>query len=152
MIHKLQKITAALALILGLGLPLFAPVMVRADSLADACEGLALADPTATCDSAQAKTSFGSIIRNVINVLSIIVGAVAVIMIIIGGFRYVISNGDTSGLTGAKNTILYAIVGLVIVIFAQVIVRFVLTNVTGGTTGTSTPPTSTAPPAPTTGP
>jgi hypothetical protein len=51
-------------------------------------------------------------------------------MVIIGGFRYIVSNGDSNGVSGAKNTILYAIVGLVIVLFAQVIVRFVLTRVT----------------------
>ena len=52
-----------------------------------------------------------------------------IIMIIIGGFRYIISGGDSSSVQGAKNTILYAIVGLLIVVFAQVIIRFVLTNV-----------------------
>ena len=73
--------------------------------------------------------SFSFLIKKIINIFSIVVGAVSVIMIIIGGFRYIISGGDSSGVTGAKNTILYAIVGLVIVLFAQVIIRFVLTNV-----------------------
>ena len=72
--------------------------------------------------------SFGFLVRKIINIFSIVVGAVSVIMIIIGGFRYIISGGDSSGVSGAKNTILYAIVGLVIVIFAQVIIRFILTN------------------------
>lgn len=49
-------------------------------------------------------------------------------MIIVGGFRYVISGGDSNGVSGAKNTIMYAIIGLVIVLFAQIIVKFVLTN------------------------
>ena len=53
-------------------------------------------------------------------------GAVSVLMIIIGGFRYVISGGDSNGIQGAKNTIIYALVGLVIVLFSQIIVRFVL--------------------------
>ena len=75
-------------------------------------------------------SSFNNLIQKIINVFSIVVGAVSVIMIIIGGFRYIISGGDSSGVSGAKNTILYAVVGLVIVIFAQVIVRFVLANVT----------------------
>lgn len=72
---------------------------------------------------------FTSIVQTIINVFSLVVGAISVIMIIIGGFRYIISNGDSGGVSGAKNTILYAIVGLVIVLFAQVIVRFVLTNI-----------------------
>jgi len=74
-------------------------------------------------------SSFGFIVRKIINVFSIVVGAVSVIMIIIGGFRYIISGGDSSGVSTAKNTILYAIVGLVIVVFAQVIIRFVLSSV-----------------------
>ena len=50
-------------------------------------------------------------------------------MIIIGGIKYVTSNGDSSGVTSAKNTILYAVVGLVVAVMAYTIVNFVLTNV-----------------------
>jgi hypothetical protein len=79
--------------------------------------------------------SFGFLVRKITNIFSVVVGAVSVIMIIIGGFRYIISGGDSSGVSGAKNTILYAIVGLVIVIFAQVIIRFILTNVAAPVVG-----------------
>lgn len=72
-----------------------------------------------------------TLIKNIINVLSAIVGAICVVMIIIGGFRYVTSGGDSNNVSGAKNTILYAIVGLIIVAFAQVIVQFVLQRTTG---------------------
>lgn len=97
--------------------------------------GVALTDTSGgstgagACDDSTASTSFSTVIKNIINIFSIVVGAVSVIMIIVGGFRYIISNGDSNGVSGAKNTILYAIIGLVIVLFAQVIVRFVLTNV-----------------------
>lgn len=74
-----------------------------------------------------------SIGEAIISIFSIVVGAVSVIMIIVGGFRYIVSNGDSNAVQGAKNSILYAIVGLVIVLFAQVIVRFVLTNATNQT-------------------
>src|SRR5207253_11297748 len=69
-------------------------------------------------------------VKTVVNVLSVVVGVVAVIMIIIGGFRYITSGGKQESVTAAKNTILYAVVGLVVVALAQVIVRFVLTNTT----------------------
>ncbi len=72
--------------------------------------------------------SFGFLVKKIINIFSIVVGAVSVIMIIIGGFKYIISGGDSGGVSGAKNTILYAIVGLLIVLFAQIIIRFILTN------------------------
>ncbi len=70
------------------------------------------------------------LITNIINAASIIVGAICVIMIIVGGFRYVTSAGESNSVSGAKNTILYAIVGLIIVAFAQVIVQFVLQKTT----------------------
>ena len=58
------------------------------------------------------------------------VGAVSVVVIIIGGFKYIVSAGDSNGIQSAKNTILYALVGLVVAVFAQVIARFVLGQVT----------------------
>jgi hypothetical protein len=70
------------------------------------------------------------IIKQVINVTSLLVGAICVIMIIFGGFRYMISGGDSSGVSTAKNTILYAVVGLVIVLMAQALVRFVFARTT----------------------
>jgi hypothetical protein len=51
-------------------------------------------------------------------------------MIIFGGLRYITSGGNDSSVTGAKNTILYAIIGLIIVALAQVLVRFTLNKVT----------------------
>jgi hypothetical protein len=69
-------------------------------------------------------------VKKIINVLSVIGGALAVIMIIVGGVRYVVSAGNDSNVTGAKNTIIYAIVGLIIIAVAQVVVHFVLNNVT----------------------
>jgi hypothetical protein len=79
-------------------------------------------------DVADAQESVNSIIATVINIFSVVVGVVAVIMIIIGGFRYITSGGDSSNVQGAKNTILFAIVGLIIVALAQIIVRFVLSR------------------------
>lgn len=73
---------------------------------------------------------FNSLIKRIINLLSVIVGVVAVIMIIIGGLRYITSGGSDTSVTGAKNTILYAIIGLIIVALAQVLVRFILRQVT----------------------
>ena len=70
----------------------------------------------------------GSIWTNIINTLIYVIGAIAVIMIVIGGLRYTISGGDSSQINGAKNTILYAVVGLVIALLSYGIVNFVLTR------------------------
>ena len=72
------------------------------------------------------------IIRTTLNVLSVIVGIVAVIMIIVGGFRYITSGGKQESVTSAKNTLLYAIIGLIIVALAQIIVKFVLDKAVNG--------------------
>ena len=72
-----------------------------------------------------------SIIRRGINLMLYAVGVISVIMLIYGGFRYVISGGQKESVTAAKNTILYAIVGLIISIFAYAIVKFVISAVVG---------------------
>ena len=64
--------------------------------------------------------------RQITNTILYIVGVVAVIMLIIGGIRYVTSGGDSKKVTDAKNTVLYAIIGLVIAFLAFAIVNFVI--------------------------
>lgn len=78
------------------------------------------------------------IFRTITNVLLFILGAISVIMIIIGGLRYVVSGGNATAVTAAKNTILYAIVGVIVALLAYAIVNFVLDSFTGGgTSGTN---------------
>ena len=57
-----------------------------------------------------------------------IIGVLSVIMIIYGGIIYVISAGDSGRVSKAKNTIMYAIVGLVVALLAYAIVNFVITR------------------------
>lgn len=77
----------------------------------------------------QAKEKINRVITQVINLFSLVVGVVSVIMIIFGGLRYITSGGDSTNVNSAKNTILYAVIGLIVVALAQVIVRFVLGKV-----------------------
>lgn len=76
----------------------------------------------------QATTLFGTtgIFTTVSNVMLFLVGAISVVMVIVGGLRYVISGGNTTNVGTAKNTILYAIVGLVISLLAYAIINFVI--------------------------
>ena len=69
-----------------------------------------------------------TILTTVTNILLFLMGAVSVIMIIIGGFRYVTSQGDQTQMQSAKNTILYAVIGVVVSIAAYAIVSFVVTQ------------------------
>lgn len=66
--------------------------------------------------------------KQVTNVLLYIIGAISVIMLVIGGVRYTISGGDQKNVEAAKNTILYAIVGIIVAILAYAVVNFVIGN------------------------
>jgi hypothetical protein len=67
-----------------------------------------------------------ALLKIIINILLFVIGAVSVIMIILGGIRYTLSNGDASQITSAKNTILYAVIGLIVALLAYAIVNFVV--------------------------
>ncbi len=70
--------------------------------------------------------SLVSIIKTVVNVLLFAIGIASVIVIVISGFRFVTSNGDSNTVTSAKNSILYAVIGIVVAFSAYAIVNFIL--------------------------
>lgn len=94
----------------------------QGDPAQTACDGLSAVG--ASCGGGQAGVD--SAVAGVINVLLYIVGAAAVIMLIVGGLRYITSGGDAQAATAAKNTIMYAIIGLIVALLAYAIVNFVL--------------------------
>lgn len=122
----LTLLIAATTLFSGSGyLLLAAPAAVLAQTPKDAaCEGLALAG--GSCQQQPDQPSINSTLSRVINIFSIVIGFAGVIMIMVGGFKYITSSGNDQSVNSAKNTILFAIIGLVIVALAQVIVRFVI--------------------------
>lgn len=114
---------------LALGVSAAMPVIQSVDVSAATCDPTKGLTEGADCaGDGQKSDLFGStgVFTTIVNVLLFIIGAVSVIMIIFGGFRYVTSGGDSGGVTSAKNTILYAIVGLVVAVLAYAIVNFVL--------------------------
>ena len=88
----------------------------------------------ARCDECP-RDLFGDngVFKQVTNTILYIVGIIAVIMLIIGGIRYVTSGGDAQKVTDAKNTVLYAIIGLVIAFLAFAIVNFVISALPSST-------------------
>lgn len=107
----------------------FSPLTFAADPIQNGAD--------AAHSSSQPTDIFGDsgIFTRVSNILLFIIGVLSVIMLIIGGLRYVISGGNASAVTAAKNTILYAIVGLVVAILAYAIIHFVITALTGDASG-----------------
>lgn len=71
----------------------------------------------------------GSIFTTVVNIMLFIIGAICVIMLIWGGIRYTTSAGNSASVTSAKNTIMYAIIGLIIAFLAFAIVNWVLSSI-----------------------
>ncbi|HEX9679480.1 MAG TPA: pilin [Candidatus Saccharimonadales bacterium] len=82
-------------------------------------------------DPGQNEGELEDIIQNVINVLLFVVGVAAVVMLIVGGIRYVVSAGDQQAVANAKNTVLYSIVGVVVAFLAFVAVEFVFNQLQG---------------------
>jgi hypothetical protein len=104
------------------------PQSVFASSTDDACAKLQLIDPGASCAD-DVQTAVTPLRDKAISALAFIVGSVSVIAMIYGGLRFVISNGDQNAVKQSKDTILYAVVGLVVALLAQAIVSFVLSNI-----------------------
>ena len=84
---------------------------------------------TACPTTAGADATINGTIRRAIQIFQVVVGLISVFMLIIGGLKYITSGGDSGSVGSAKNTILYAVIGLVVVGLAQVIVQFVLNRV-----------------------
>lgn len=127
---KLKTMIVTMFAIVAAFVPVFVPTVAfaAADAKASICEGVGLAGSGTGCTQGSGPT-VETAIAAAINLISIVVGVIAVIMVIVGGLKYILSSGDSNNINSAKNTILYAIIGLVIVAFAQIIVRYVLNNV-----------------------
>ena len=135
LVKKVALSLQSLVLVLGVGSASIAGVMVSAaPAYANAADcSTDLSNPLtqgASCSQggSQKDNLFGSggIFTVIANTLIFLVGAIAVIFLIIGGLRYVISNGDSKNVTAAKDTILYAIVGIVVAVISFALVQFVV--------------------------
>ena len=78
--------------------------------------------------AANKDTKLEDALKNVVNVIIGIIGFVAVVMMVYGGFLYTTSAGDANKVTKAKNTIMYGLIGLVVALLAFAIVNFVVSN------------------------
>jgi hypothetical protein len=116
-----KQFVMAFALVLGVGAVALPAASVSAINVFDQCKNNKASEVCKAKDD-----TIGPMIQIVINILLYILGMVAVIMIVIGGIRYTTSNGDSSAIKSAKDTILYAVVGLIVAILAYSIVNFVV--------------------------
>ncbi len=131
----IKNIIKSLVPVLGI-LALIATFVLLTPSV-EAFDGTIQGGANAAKGTGQNPELFGNsgIFKTITDVLLFVLGAVSVIMIIIGGLRYVISGGNSANVTAAKNTILYAIVGVIIALLSYAIINFVLGSFTGGRGG-----------------
>jgi hypothetical protein len=130
MIKKIKLTLASLLLAVSVtagGAALVASPAMAASPEQSACEGSGGTWSGGAC-SQGTRTVTGTI-KSVGNIIIFVTGALSVLMIIIGGLRYTTSGGDQGSITSAKNTILYAVIGLIVSVMAYAIVNFVLTNI-----------------------
>ena len=118
---------AAVTLLIGVVAIHTAPALAAAKD--EVCAGIGAASGGGGCNNPNGSPTVNSVISTVINILSAFVGIIAVIMIIFAGFKYVTSGGDSGKIQSAKNTLTYAIVGIVVAGVSQLIVRFVVTKI-----------------------
>lgn len=128
---KLKLFIASLVTVLNAGLFIApAAVSVRAQTAGENlnCGASLSLDGTNCDDPSVGADRINTTVERAIRLFQIVVGLISVVMIIFGGLKYITSGGDPNGVKGAKNTILYAVIGLVIVAIAEAIVQFVLSR------------------------
>ena len=125
-----KRTLAILSLVVGL-LFVAAPLTVEATApnpKKQACEGAGgtwnASGSGGTCNTPG--TGLETNIQNIVNLLFFVIGTIAVIVIIVGGIKFITADGDASKVKGARETIMYAVVGLVVAIMAYAIVFFVV--------------------------
>lgn len=131
--HTFQRAAQMLLAVPALALMASAVVGLQPAYAADCSDANSGIIGSASCaqgsgQPSELATGDNSVFKTVTNVLLFIIGAVSVIMLVIGGIRYTISGGDSNQVTSAKNTILYAIVGIIVAILAYAAVDFVIAN------------------------
>lgn len=118
--QKLTAILCTLGIVLGVGV-LAAP-SVGAVDLWKGCDGNS---DSAVCAS-KGKDNVNDTVKNLINLSMTVIGIVAVIVIIISGFKFITANGDASKVASARHTLLYAVIGLIVALMSWAIVAFVV--------------------------
>lgn len=125
---EIKKLAVAVAIFAGMIVAPLAPLAVGAAPVDDIKGGVEAVGGEEGGGDAELTDG----IQVLVNALLFLIGLVAVIMIIFGGFKYITSSGDAGKLESAKNTILYAVVGLLVAILAFAIVNFVISTFSSG--------------------
>jgi hypothetical protein len=126
---KISKLLAVCLISLLLSIISLTPTARAFNAFSNACGGGSGAASTVCRNQTQVNnpvTGSGSIFEHIINLVTLVTGIIAVIVIIVSGIRFATSSGDPNSLTQARNTILYTVIGLVVLLLARSIIVFVI--------------------------
>jgi hypothetical protein len=93
------------------------------------CSGVGAASPVCHASTTDPLTGSNGIIVKATNIIALIAGIAAVIMIIVAGFKFITSQGDSGAVADARKTIIYTTVGLVVIVLARTIITYVVSKV-----------------------
>ena len=126
-VNSLRAVLVSIGILVTAFLLVSSGTVVAQTPAEQVCAGLGAAvGGDGACTDPEGSGSLDNTVKMAINLISLVVGVIAVIIVIIAGMKYVTSGGDSGSVAAAKNTVIYAVAGLIVVALAQVIVRFVL--------------------------
>ena len=128
-ILKRSSLILSLIIILLTGLAMLMPASIEAQNATEVCEQIKKVDPAATCDPAGSQSAFSNTAKKIVGIMSYAVGVISIIVILVGAIMYGVSAGDPQKTKRAKDAILYAVIGIVVAVLGQAIVRFVISGV-----------------------
>jgi lysylphosphatidylglycerol synthetase-like protein (DUF2156 family) len=135
---KLMLVSILIAPMVAFCVTLIHPAVTSVDAIVVCGDGTTIEDGAKCADNPdvpQCLFGSGCAFTSIVNTALFIIGAISVLMLIYGGIRYTTSGGSEKSVTAAKNTILYAVVGIIVAVLAFAIVNFVLTALTGTSSG-----------------
>ncbi len=125
----LSKIKIALVVFMGAMTVMIAypnsPLALAVDPTTEVCSGVEAVSGQ-DCDTANGSAELSGVVEAVIRILQVFAGLLSVFYLIYAGIKFITSSGGSDGVKTAKNTILYVAVGLIVVLIAEGIIRFVL--------------------------
>ena len=106
-----------------------APTVVSAQTSGDVINGVCTGAEDPTACAGNDGSGVNTLVKTGIRIFQVLVGLISVVMIIFGGLRFVMSGGDSGKIASARNTIMYALIGVAVVVLAEVLVHFVINRV-----------------------
>ncbi len=128
----MKRLLAALTILSLFVLPIM-PVSAQYDPFGNVCDPSdPLTSSSEVCQAANDPTNPVSgedgVLVTVLNIISFVIGAASVLMVMVGGLKYITANGDSNSISSAKNTVLYALIGLAVFVLSQAIIIFVVSR------------------------